>query len=120
MDLRTFINQLSRHALLERVRPPVDWQYELGQMTRDSPAPLLFENIKGYPGQRVFTQGLSSRSAISLALGLDPGRPRPEVVREAARRVANPIEPVLVDTAPVLENIVAGAEIDLLSLPVPQ
>src|SRR5882672_90691 len=120
MDLRTFISQLSRHGLLERVRQPVDWQYELGQMTRDSAAPLLFENIKSYPTGRVFTNGLSNISAISLALGLDPGMPRPEVLREAARRVANPIQPVLVDASPVLENVVEGAKIDFLSLPVPQ
>jgi len=120
MDLRTFISQLSRHGLLERVRQSIDWQYELGQMTRDSAVPLLFENIKSYPGQRVFTNGLSSISAISLAFGLDPGTSRSEVVREAARRVVNPIEPALVDAAPVLENVVEGAEIDFLSLPVPQ
>jgi 2,5-furandicarboxylate decarboxylase 1 len=120
MDLRTFISQLSRHGLLERVRQPVDWQYELGQMTRDSAAPLLFENIKNYPTGRVFTNGLSNISAISLALGLDPGMPRPDVVREAARRVGNPIQPVLVDAAPVLENVVEGAKVDFLSLPVPQ
>ena len=120
MDLRTFISLLSRYGLLERVRQPVDWKYELGQLTRDSRAPLLFENIKAYPGQRVFTNGLSGIPAISLALGLDPGMPRSEVVRECARRIANPIEPVLVDAAPVLKNVVEGAEIKFLSLPVPQ
>jgi UbiD family decarboxylase len=120
MDLRTFISLLSQHGLLKRIQQPVDWKYELGQMTRDSTAPLLFENINGYPGQRVFTNGLSSISAIALALGLDPGMRRLEVVCEGARRIANTIEPVMVDTAPVLENVVEGAEIDFLSLPVPQ
>jgi len=120
MELRTFISLLSRHGLLERVRQPVDWKYELGQATRDSGVPLLFENIKGYPGQRVFTNGLSGISAISLALGLDPSMRRSEVVREAAKRVANPIEPVLVDSAPVHENIFEGERINFLSLPVPQ
>ncbi len=120
MELRKFIRLLSRHGLLERVRQPIDWKYELGQVTRDAGAPLLFENVKGYPGQRVFTNGLSGISAISLALGLDPTMPRSKVVREAAKRVANPIEPVLVDSAPILENVVEGEEINFLSLPVPQ
>ncbi len=120
MELRKFIRLLSRHGLLERVRQPIDWKYELGQVTRDAGGPQLFENVKGYPGQRVFTNGLSGISAISLALGLDPTMPRSKVVREAAKRVANPIEPVLVDSAPILENVVEGEEINFLSLPVPQ
>ena len=64
------------HGLLVRVREEVDWRFEIGRMTRESRTPLLFENVKGYPGQRVFTNGLCDTTSIGLALGLELGTSR--------------------------------------------
>ncbi len=118
-SLRHFIQALDDAGLLVRVREEVDWKFEIGRMTRESRAPLLFENVKDYPGQRVFTNGLCDTSAIGLALGLEFDTSRKTLVAEAKKRIATPVKPRIVGIAPVLENIVHASDIDLLKLPVP-
>jgi UbiD family decarboxylase len=120
MDLRGFIARLDREGLLRRIEQSVDWRYEIGEITRNQRAPLLFENIKDYPGRTVFTNGLRCTASIALALGLAPGIGQREIVREAVRRIANPIQPVMGETGPVLENAVEGRDINFLDFPVPQ
>ena len=119
ISLRHFIQVLDDAGLLLRVREQVDWRFEIGRMTRESRAPLLFENVKDYPGQRVFTNGLCDTRAIGLALGLDFDTSRKALVAEAKERIATPVKPRIASTAPVLENIVHANDIDLLKLPVP-
>jgi UbiD family decarboxylase len=120
LDLRNFIHLLSQQNLLRRVSEPVDWKYELGEITRENQIPLLFENVKGYPGHRVFTNGLANFEAITLALGLPPGENRTAVIRRVRKAIAGPEKPILVGGGPVLENTVDGGDIDLFKLPVPQ
>ena len=118
-SLRHFIQVLDDAGLLVRVREEVDWRFEIGRMTRESRAPLLFENVKDYPGQRVFTNGLCDTNAIGLALGLEFDTRRKALVAEVKERIATPVKPRIVSTAPILENIVHASDIDLLKLPVP-
>jgi UbiD family decarboxylase len=118
-DLRHFIQALDTAGRLVRVKDTVDWKFEIGRMTRESRTPLLFENVEGYPDQSVFTNGLCNTSAIALALGLDSGTSRRALVTEARKRLASPIKPRLVETSPVLENLIPANEINLLKLPVP-
>jgi 4-hydroxy-3-polyprenylbenzoate decarboxylase len=120
MDLRGFIARLDQERLLHRIEHPVDWRYEIGEITRNHQVPLLFENIKDYPARAVFTNGLSCSSSITLALGLDAGSSQRSIVRDAARRIAVPIKPVIVESGPVLENVVEGDRINFLEFPVPQ
>jgi UbiD family decarboxylase len=117
--LRAFLRLLSGRGLLERVREPVDWQYEIGRRTRESRSPLLFENIAGYPGQRVFTNGLRHLSLIALALGLDPEICRADLNAELRRRIAVPVPPRIVEAPAGLPSEVAQEDVDLLRLPVP-
>lgn len=119
-DLRQFIDVLAAHGLLRRVPESVDWKFELGEMTRKSHAPLLFENVKGYGGHRVFTNGLTSFSAIALALGLRPDQSRSSAMRSIKTRIERPLKPLLVNHGPALENVVAREQIDFLKFPVPQ
>lgn len=118
-SLRHFIQVLDDAGLLVRVREEVDWRFEIGRMTRESRAPLLFENVKDYPGQRVFTNGLCDTNAIGLALGLEFDTRRKALVAEVKERIATPVKPRIVSTAPILENIVHASDINLLKLPVP-
>jgi UbiD family decarboxylase len=120
MNLRRFIDALADEGRLRRVIRPVDWNLELGEITRENQVPLLFENIKDYPQQSIFTNGLSSFASIQLALGFGSGMSRNAVIREARKRASSPIQPVLVDTGPVLENTIPGPEIDFLSFPIPR
>ena len=119
-DLRHFIQVLDEAGLLVRVREEVDWKFEIGKMTRERRAPLLFENVRDYPGQRVFTNGLCDQRSIGLALGLDFSANWKTVITEGVSRKVRPVKPRLVATSPVLENTVHGKDINLLRLPVPQ
>jgi len=119
-DLRHFIQVLEDARRLSRVRQEIDWRFDLGRMTRESRTALLFENIKGYPDQRVFTNGLLDTCSIALALGLDPATTWKTLIKEAKKRVDAPLKPMPVKTGPVLENVVPASDINLLKLPVPQ
>ena len=120
MDLRAFIDLLSKKGYLRRIEQEVDWRFEIGRVTRENPAPLLFENVKGYPGHRVFTNALSSVGLIALALGLESGQSLKELIREGKKRVQNPLTPSVVEASPVLQNVVQRSDIDFLKFPVPQ
>ncbi|TAM83901.1 MAG: UbiD family decarboxylase [Acidobacteria bacterium] len=120
MDLRAFIDALSCRGELKRISDLVDWKIELGEITRNHRQPLLFENIKDYPGKQVFANGLSNFSSVALALGLQPEKGRKAVLLEARRRVAAPAKPVTVSSGPVLENVMEGPGINLYEFPVPQ
>lgn len=119
-DLRGFIDQVADAGRLTRIHEPVHCKYEIGNVARARRSPVLFENIQDYPGYRVFTNGLADSTLIALALGMDPALPRPAFLDEARRRIADPIEPVIVPDAPLLENGMEGDALDLFHLPVPQ
>ena len=119
-DLRQFIQILENAGRLVRVKEATDWKCEIGRITKERRQPLLFENIKGYPGQRIFTNGLCDASSIALALGVDPGTSRKTLMSIASKRAATPLKPRHVEHGPVLENIVNAGDLDLLTLPVPQ
>lgn len=118
-DLRQFIENISDVGRLIRVKEATDWKFEIGRITRERRSPLLFENIKGYPGHRVFTNGLCNVSATALALGLDPATTLKTLIRIARKRATEPFKPRYVDRGPVLENIVNADNLNLLTLPVP-
>src|SRR5271163_84660 len=79
LDMRQWMAQLEQHGELRRIKAEVDWDREIGAVTRrvlekKGPA-LLFENIKGYNAGRctkLFASGLGSRSRLALALGFPP------------------------------------------------
>ena len=117
-DLRHFIWLLADAGHLVRIREMVDWRFEIGKIARARHIPMLFENIKDYPGARIFTNGLCSPKTIAWALGLKPYREQRNLL-EVRKRIAGPIKPMLVEDGPVLGNIIEGKDVDLLKLPVP-
>jgi 4-hydroxy-3-polyprenylbenzoate decarboxylase len=120
MNLRAFIDLLSTQGYLQRIEREVDWKFEIGSITRQHRVPLLFENVKGYPGRRVFTNGLSNVGLIALALGLDPKQDPRVIIREARTRLQNPLAPTIVESGPVSEIVVPAPDIDFLTFPIPQ
>ncbi|MGO9338362.1 MAG: UbiD family decarboxylase domain-containing protein [Terracidiphilus sp.] len=118
-SLRGFIETLSDAGRLVQVSERTHWRFDLGRITRESKTPLLFENIVDYPGQRVFTNGLRDTELIGLALGLDRGISREDLIAELGQRIANPVSPRVVETGPVLDNILQGRDVNLLVLPIP-
>ena len=118
-SLRGWIETLAEADRLVRVKEATRWRFEIGRCTRESKTPLLFENIVGYPGQRVFTNGLRDIGLLALALGLNPGISREDLIAAVRQRVADPVSPTLVENGPVLENILRGSGINLLRFPIP-
>ena len=121
-DLRELMERLSAHGELKRITAQVDWKYELSAIAkraldRRSPA-LLFENVKDYTTPfLVNTFGTVARMAI--ALGLEPGTPLKEVVREFKDKIGITLKPRLVDRGPCKENIETGDDVDVLKFPTP-
>src|ERR1700675_4438483 len=87
LDMRQWMAQLEQHGELRRIKAEVDWDREIGAVTRrvltkKGPA-LLFENIKGYRDGRctkLFVSGLGSRSRLALSLGFPPDAPNRDLV----------------------------------------
>ncbi|HLG70294.1 MAG TPA: UbiD family decarboxylase [Chloroflexota bacterium] len=128
-DLRQFLAACQELGEVTEIHD-ADWHEEIGALTEataeliDNPPALLFDRIKGYPaGYRVFALPLATHTRIAAALGIDPRKPKLEVLREASNRMnqaqSRPIPPVEVGTAPVMENVLKGDQIDMLKFPVP-
>ncbi len=120
LDLRGFIHILTKARYLTLVRERVDWKTGIGRWTRSRHKPLLFENVKDYPDQRVFTNGLANQNCIALALGFDAGTPIGRVIAQARQRLREPVAPRMIPTGPVMENVIPASMIDFLQFPVPQ
>ena len=126
-DLRDFIDDLEERRELQRIKAEVDWNEELGAITREvssqyGPA-LLFENITGHKNslcRRLFTNGTGSKKRMCWILGVADTTSDAEIVRVFKERFAKPVKPVTVSNGPVKENIVKGDDVDLYQLPVPK
>ena len=104
-DLREWIKKLEDENELARVKTKVNWNLELGGITKEvldrgGPA-LLFENIKDHEKTlctKLFTGSLGSFSRVALMLGLPRETPYKELIKVWRERIKKPIKPVMVDT----------------------
>jgi len=127
LDMRQWMAQLEQHGELRRIKAEVDWDRELGALTRrvlekKGPA-LLFENIKGYAQGRctkLFASGLGSRARLALALGFPHDASNRELVQYVMQKNRATVAPVIVDSGPVKEVVVRGDAIDQAAFPVPK
>lgn len=125
-DLRSWIATLERHGELRRITAEVDWDQEIGAITRINlglagPA-LLFEAIKGYRDgscTKFMTSGLGNRRQVCLLLGLPVETTDRALVATLKQRFRQPLPPVTVATGPVKRTVLKGADIDLGAFPVP-
>ncbi len=113
-DLREFLAKLEDEGHLRRVKKQVDWNLELGHITKlneekQGGFALLFENVKDYPGQSVLTSLLTARERLALALELPPETSLLNLSHEWVKRITNNrVPPTWVDSGPVQENVVTG------------
>lgn len=123
-DVRQFITTLEKSGDLLRVKQEVDWDLEVGAISRrnyemQGPA-LLFEKVKDYPeGYRIFNGGIGSYRRLAIALGLDPATPIKALFDEYEAREKHPLKPIVVNSAPGKEHIITGDKIDLYQFPAP-
>jgi UbiD family decarboxylase len=128
-DLRGWIKALDAAGELKRIDAEVDWNIELGTITRlaqgeaDGPA-LLFNNIRDYGAnarcRSVFAGGLASYRRLAMLLGLPPDTHARELVKLGRNVLSNAIPPNIVSSGPCKENIIKGDDVDLYEFPVPQ
>lgn len=112
-ELRSFLAAISADIL--RITKEVDPATQVGTLCSQSEGPILFENVKGYPGWRICDRLVSSRKFQALALGTTPDK----VVPELARRISlGPGEKRIVKDGPVKEVIHLGEDVNLLRLPI--
>lgn len=131
-DLRSFIGELERQGEVQRVPVEVDWDLEIGAITRRvidrrAPAPF-FEAVKGYPkGYRVFgclfgpTRPVI-QGRVALALGFAKETPPLDLIKWFGQRIEKPVKPERVskEGAPCKERVQQGDKINLLEFPVPR
>lgn len=123
--LRGFIARLDEAGELIRVQEEVDWKFEIGERTRSAKRSrsgnraMLFERIKGYPDQKVFTNGLGCISRIAISLGLSATASYREVVKVVVDRIGKPIPPTVVNRLSCEEWNLSHEAVDLALLPVP-
>ena len=125
--IRQWIEQLRNANLLNTVKARVDWDLEISAIARicqshDGPG-LLFENIKDYQdtiSTQFLTASYNSLAQAKLLFGLPAETSEKNLVKHIKKVFRQSgIQPVVVDTGPVKENILQGEEIDLFQFPMP-
>lgn len=128
-DLREWIAALDKAGELDTVKGEVDWNIELGTITRLALGPgtgkaILFDNIKGYnkPGSRcgrMFMSGLASYSRVAMMMGLPRDSHPRDLVRLGRELLTGAIPPRVVKDGPCKEVIVKGKDVDIYDFPSP-
>ncbi|MFB3067726.1 MAG: UbiD family decarboxylase [Acidobacteriota bacterium] len=129
-DLRSWLASVEQLGELKHVSG-AHWDLELGGISeinnRQRGPCLLFDDIVDYPsGYRVVTGTTGSPVRLAATLGF-PSYPSSAELVEALRGKPQQWEalsvefpPQYVEDGPVLENVIAGKEINLLDFPVPK
>lgn len=122
-DNRQFIAALDKTGDVVHIRKEVDWDMQVGAIIRrthelQAPAPL-FENIKDYPGYRIFGGPLATYKRVAISWGMSADSSIRDVHEEFERRIQKLIPPVIVKDGPCKENKLFGDDIDLFRFPVP-
>lgn len=123
-DLRSWLATLEAASQLKRVHAQVDWDEEIGAITRANLAlggpGLLFDRIRGYETGRCtqfMTCGVGNPAQIRLLLGLAEDTSDRAVVRHLKDVFCKPVPPRVVATGPVKKNVLRDDEIDLGDFP---
>jgi UbiD family decarboxylase len=130
-DLRDWLEKAGQLGQLKHI-DGADWELEIGALSvvnvkrRDSPV-LLFDNIKGYPeGYRIVTCSIANAATVGLTYNLPTSYSDLELTRAMQEKIPkwesslDRFAPEVVETGPVMENVLAGNDVDVLKFPVPK
>jgi len=123
-DLRGFLKECEEHDDLEKVEG-AHWDLEIGTISELSaekrgPA-FLFDSIKDYPaGYRVATNLFTSKERMATAFHFPREIEKLEFIKKLRGTEYNRVEPVEVDSGPVMQNALFGDDVDLFKFPVPK
>jgi UbiD family decarboxylase len=120
-DLRSFVEDYGRAFPGEvvRVTEPVTTDYDVMALVleyerrRRFPI-LLLEHVQG-SDIPIVCNVVASRRALAFALGV----PEAGLAVEYARRIKEPIKPVMVADPPFRQRVLTGPDLDLARLPIP-
>jgi 2,5-furandicarboxylate decarboxylase 1 len=120
-DLRSFVAAygLAHPGEVVRVSEPVSIEHDVMALVleyerrRRYPV-LIFERVAGHDIP-IVANVVASRRALAFALGVAEGA----LAAEYARRIKDPIKPVVVAEAPFRQRVVTGDAVDLAALPIP-
>ena len=123
-SLRDFINECEKIGELARVKVEVDWNLELSHIAdindqKGGPA-LIFENVKGSKHSCLIA-ALSKQNRCAIALDMPLGMSRVQMAKEWMLRLKQGlVQPKIVPTGPVMENVIESRDIDLSLMPAPK
>jgi 4-hydroxy-3-polyprenylbenzoate decarboxylase len=127
-ELRDWLDAVDSLGQLEKISG-ADWDLEIGALTEiilerlSSPPALIFENVPGYdPKRRVLANMLETLERTALTLNMPSDLKTIPFINALRERLRNlqPVEPKIVSSGPVFENVEEGEQIDLLRFPVPR
>ncbi|HTI88027.1 MAG TPA: UbiD family decarboxylase [Alphaproteobacteria bacterium] len=126
-DLREWMVEAEKLGELVRA-DGYTWQDDIGMaaelLQHDENAPVaLFDNIPGYPkGFRVLTNFFGGKRQ-NMTLGFSPDLNKVELsesfLKEFQQISGTPLPYEIVNTGPVMENVLEGDKIDVLKFPTP-
>ncbi len=119
-DLRAFLDaadQMEELVVVEGADPHLEIGalYELS-LEHEYPPVLLFDKIKGFPAGFRIAMNLKTSRVLGENNSLEGVRE----MRERRKIQTEPIPPEEVETGPIFENILTGADVDLGRFPTPQ
>jgi 4-hydroxy-3-polyprenylbenzoate decarboxylase len=126
-DLRDWISRVADLGELRHVAG-ASWEEEIGQVSEmlhhtDNAPAVLFDDIPGYPrGHRILVNANATRRRLALTLGLPLDIDRTGLMNEFLRltEAESGIGPAYVGDGPVMENVMTGADVDVLDFPSPK
>jgi UbiD family decarboxylase len=128
-DLRDWLQELERIGQLKIMRGvPLDEVGAITEVNSKNQGPvLLFDEIPGYKkGFRLLTSIMVNPAQMAVALGLDPHIGLRELLEWFRGKhnkwieESKKFEPVYVEKAPILENVISPPDIDLTIFPAPK
>jgi UbiD family decarboxylase len=125
-DLTQFINKVEELGEVERING-ADPHLEIGAIFAvngqgPNPKLILFDEILGYPkGYRIATNVLGSKLRSRLANNIPLELEGKELDEFLTRRLyeKRPVPPEVVATAPVMDNVMEGNDVDITVFPAP-
>ena len=113
--LRSFLESIDNRVL--HIRDEVDPVSQVGYLCSESRGPLMFHDLKDYPGWRLADILIKDRQGQAAVFGLDDIKT--VCSHLADRMAAGHGKTVMVNDGPVKEHKMLGADIDLHKLPIP-
>lgn len=111
--LRTFLKEINKNIL--HITKPVDPLTQVGDLCSQSKQPIMFENIRGYPGWKICDLLVSDRHKQAIALKTTPEN----VVAHLAEMInKGPGKTRLVKTGPVKAKKLSGKQALFTKIPI--